>query len=116
MGSDYLAMIDNYHLTRKNAIYLLASFTDICGEDGTSPAGDTGKLNCAPRPPPRKDKSTAYRGHHSPATARKGGTQGKGQGGRADSAEFLAGVDEGLEVKNGPGVVCAWGSGLFTFI
>jgi hypothetical protein len=38
------------------------------------------------------------------------------RGGRADSAEFLASVDEGLEVKNGPGVVCAWDSSLFTFI
>ena len=47
-------MISNYHLPRKNAIYLLIIFTDICGEDRTSPAGDTGTLKCAPRHPPRK--------------------------------------------------------------
>ena len=35
------------------------------------------------------------------------------RGGRADSAEFLASVDEGLEVKDGTGVVGVWDSGLF---
>ena len=31
-----------------------------------------------PQTSPRKDKSTAHRATHSPTTARKGGTQGKG--------------------------------------
>ena len=34
-----------------------------------------------PQTSPRKDKSTALRATHSPATARKGGTQGEGTGG-----------------------------------
>ena len=44
--------------------------------------GGTGNLRCAPRPSPRKDKSTALRATHSPTTARKRSPQGKGgQGG-----------------------------------
>ena len=73
-------MIDNYHLPRKNARYLFVIFTDICGEDRTSPAGDTGNLKCAPKTSPQKDKSTALRGTPTPPRPANGHPKGKGQG------------------------------------
>jgi len=54
-------MFDTYHLTRKNAIYHFVIFTDVCGEDRTSPAGDTGNLRCPLGLPPREGKSMALR-------------------------------------------------------
>ena len=109
-------MFDTYHLPQKNTSYHLASFTDIRGEDRTSPAGDTGTLRCAPRPPPRKINLRRTGATTTPPRPAKGAPKEKGQGGRADSAEFLAGVNECLEVYDGPGVVYVWVFGLFTFI
>ena len=65
-------MFDTYHLPRKNTRYLFIIFTDICGEDRTSPAGDTDNLRCPPGLPPGREIDGAE-GHYSLATARKGG-------------------------------------------
>jgi len=108
-----LATSDNYHRPRKNTRYLFIIFTDICGEDRTSLAGDTGNLRCPPRHPPGKINLRRHRGTHSPATATERGTQGKGAGvtwsrGQGSASpgpdagflliKFLGRVDAGLGV------------------
>ena len=80
MDSRLLAMTETYQKFQRVEYMVSLSCTGICGEDRTSPAGDTGNLKCAPRPPPVNDKSTALRGVTAPPRPRKGQPQVKGMG------------------------------------
>ena len=106
MDGNSLAIINNYHLPRENATFRFVIFTDICGEDRTSPAGGTGNLRCAPKTSPQKDKSTALRAVTAPPRLRKGAPKGKRQGSASPGPDagfllikFLGRVDAGAGVS-----------------